>query len=108
MIFLPELLDDSSNWTSFLAKVADLRNIHILDPSCLQDYEPEQIADHVISYMDKHNIESASIVGHGVGGKMALTTGCFHSRRVTGVCVLESGPLDHRYYEAGRELKDVI
>lgn len=34
--------------------------------------------------------------------------GCYHADRVTGVFCLDSGPLDHRNYEAFRELKDVV
>lgn len=74
----------------------------------MSSYDPEDISNQIMDYMDKHHIETASLVGHGVGGKMALMAGCYQNRRVTGVCVLESGPLDHRYYEAGRELKEVI
>lgn len=39
---------------------------------------------------------------------MALAVGCYHAERVTGVFCLDSGPLDHRHYEAYRELKDVV
>lgn len=79
-----------------------------MDPSSFKSYDAEDVANEIVSFMDKHNIQSASLVGHGIGGKMALITGCYHSTRVTGVCVLESGPLDHRYYEAGRELKEIV
>lgn len=39
---------------------------------------------------------------------MALAVGCYHADRVTGVFSLDSGPLDHRHYEAFREVKDVV
>ena len=37
-----------------------------------------------------------------------MAVGCYHADRVTGVFSLDSGPLDHRYYEAFREMKDVV
>lgn len=39
---------------------------------------------------------------------MALATGCYHYDRVTGVFGLNSGPLDHRYYEAFQEFTGYI
>ena len=37
-----------------------------------------------------------------------MAVGCYHADRVTGVFSLDSGPLDHRHYEAFREMKDVV
>lgn len=39
---------------------------------------------------------------------MALAVGCYHAERVTGVFCLDSGPLDHRFYEPFREMKNVV
>lgn len=39
---------------------------------------------------------------------MALAVGCYHAERVTGVFCLDTAPLDHRSFEAFREMKDVV
>jgi len=49
--------------------------------------------------MYDNKISTATVGGHGFGGKLALAVGCYHSKRVTGVFGLDSGPLDYRYYE---------
>lgn len=68
----------------------------------------EEMTNDVIRFMDSHNIKQATLAGHGFGGKMALSVGCYHAERVTGVCVIDSGPLDHRYYEPHKELVSYV
>lgn len=48
--------------------------------------------------MYENKITSATLGGHGFGGKLALAVGCYHSERVTGVFNLDSAPVDHRFF----------
>lgn len=41
----------------------------------------------------------ATLAGHGIGGKIALATGCYHYDKVTGVLALDSTPTNQYYYE---------
>lgn len=58
--------------------------------------------------MYENKISTATLGGHGFGGKLALAVGCYHSERVTGVFCLDSAPVDHRYYESFQEMKDFV
>lgn len=50
----------------------------------------------------------ATLAGHGLGAKIALAAGCYHSERVTGVFAIDSSPMDQRYHESFVELKKNI
>jgi pimeloyl-ACP methyl ester carboxylesterase len=58
--------------------------------------------------MWENKIGSATLAGHGYGGKVALATGCFNPERSSGVFVIDSSPMDHRYHEAFREVKGYV
>lgn len=50
----------------------------------------------------------ATIGGHGFGAKVATATASFNMNRFTGVVNFDSGPIDHRYHEAYRELESYV
>lgn len=112
MIFIGEMFDQHSNWTKFFNdyKVNEQRNIYMISPRNFgnsdrnESLDIEEMTNDVIRFMDSKNIKQATLAGHGFGGKLALSVGCYHSERVTGVCAIDSGPLDHRYYEPHIEL----
>lgn len=68
----------------------------------------EEMANDVARFMYENKISTATLGGHGFGGKLALATGCYHHSRVTGVINVDTAPMDHRYFEAFREFKDNI
>ena len=37
-----------------------------------------------------------------------MAVGCYHAERVSGVFCIDSSPMDQRYHESFRELKDVV
>lgn len=49
--------------------------------------------------MWENKLSTATLAGHGYGGKVALATGCYNSERVTGVFAIDTSPMDHRYFE---------
>jgi len=58
--------------------------------------------------MYQNKISTATFGGHGFGAKLALAVGCYHPERTSGVFGIDSGPLDHRYYEPFIELKNYV
>lgn len=118
LIFFSETLDPVTNWIPFFTnpdnKFLDFRNIYLINPRNIgtSDYHDsfgiEEMADDVVRFMYENKISTATIGGHGLGGKLALAVGCYHSERVTGVFCIDSAPLDHRYHEAFREFKNVV
>jgi len=58
--------------------------------------------------MYENKITSATLGGHGFGGKLALAVGCYHAERVTGVFCLDTAPVDHRTYQPFQEMRDYV
>ena len=50
----------------------------------------------------------ATLGGHGVGGKIALATGCYHMDKVTGYFGLDTTPMNHFYHEPVKQLREYI
>jgi len=90
------------------------RNIYILYPRNLgtsdrtDSLNYTEMADDVARFMWEHKISTATLGGHGVGGKLALATGCYHADRVTGVVALDTAPLNQSYIEAYQELNGYL
>ena len=118
MIWLPELVEPAENFARFFNRpdnrISDLRNVWLLNhrnqggsdhhPS----YDMDDLSNDIIRFMDENKITMATIGGHGYGAKVAAATAINNMNRFTGVMMLESGPLDHRYYDAWRELAEYI
>lgn len=58
--------------------------------------------------MDKNQISTATIGGHGFGAKVATATATDNLNRFTGVMWLDGGPVDQTYHPAFVELKNYI
>jgi len=54
------------------------------------DYTTEDFVHYLIAFMDELNIESAVLVGHGIGGKIALALTLENSDRVSKVVLVNS------------------
>lgn len=92
----------------------DYRNVWILNPRNFgnSDRHPswdlEEMSNDVARFMYENKISTATVAGHGFGGKLALAFGCYHLDRVTGVMVVDTAPIDHRYFESFKEFRSNI
>lgn len=66
------------------------------------------MANDVVRFMYENKISTATLAGHGFGGKLALAVGCYHAERVSGVFAIDTAPLDHRYFDAFKEFKGYV
>ena len=55
-----------------------------------ESFDIEDVTNDVVRYMWENRISTATLAGHGYGGKVALATGCFNPERSTGVFVIDS------------------
>lgn len=49
-----------------------------------ESFDLEDQANDVVRFMYQNKISTATLGGHGIGGKIALAAGCYHIDRVTG------------------------
>lgn len=66
------------------------------------------MADDVARFMWEHKISTATLAGHGVGGKLALAVGCYHAERVTGIMALDTAPLNQHFIESYQEMNQYL
>jgi pimeloyl-ACP methyl ester carboxylesterase len=60
------------------------------------------IKDDVVRFMFENQISMATMGGHGLGGKIALATACYHLNKTTGYFGIASSPMSQYYFEAAR------
>jgi pimeloyl-ACP methyl ester carboxylesterase len=58
--------------------------------------------------MYENRISTATLGGHGLGGKVALAAACYHYDKVTGYFGLDSAPMNQYYHESVRELRKYL
>jgi len=101
LIVLHGLLGSSRNWQSTGADLAarfhvfalDLRN-HGRSPHADEMTFSAMEAD-VIDWMDKQGINRAALMGHSLGGKVAMLVACRHPERVERLVVVDVAPKDY-------------
>ena len=101
LIVLHGLLGSSRNWQSTGADLAerfhvfalDLRN-HGRSPHTDEMTFGAMVAD-VLAWMDGQGIARASIMGHSMGGKVAMLLACLHPERVEKLYVVDVAPKDY-------------
>jgi pimeloyl-ACP methyl ester carboxylesterase len=49
--------------------------------------------------MYENRISSATLGGHGMGGKVALAAACYHFDKTTGYFGLDTSPMEQYYHE---------
>jgi esterase len=78
---------------NFTVYSIDLRN-HGRSPWAPTMTLPE-MAEDIRVFMDRHNITSASIVGHSLGGKVAMQLALSHPERVNQLIVADIAPVEY-------------
>ena len=103
LIILHGLLGSSRTWQTAARDLASRFHVFALDLRNHGEspHAPEQtfclmVAD-VIEWMDDRRLGKASVLGHSLGGKVAMLLACRHEARVESLCVVDIAP---RAYEA--------
>lgn len=104
LIFLHGLFGNSNNWRSISYSSAirdrrrsllvDLRNHGDSDHHELMTYE--DMANDLLRLINDLNIEKCTLLGHSMGGKVAMTFATLFPQRLDGLLVIDSAPKDHR------------
>lgn len=58
--------------------------------------------------MYENKLSTATLGGHGLGGKIALAAACYHYDKVTGYFGIDSTPMNQFYHEPVRELRQIL
>jgi esterase len=62
---------------------------------CSKGMDHKTQALDILKFMDGHNIEKTSLVGHSMGGKTAMMLACLHPERINKLCVIDTAPISY-------------
>jgi len=89
----------------FAVSALDLPGFGYSTKSLSFNYTPEGFADFVVSYMDTRGIREAVLVGHSMGGIVAVTTSLRYPERVSKLILVDSGGYDSPRFMPFRMMK---
>jgi len=103
LVFLHGLFGSSSNWHSiarqlesdFHILVVDLRN-HGRSPHSQHVGYPE-MADDLFKLVDDHGLDQVVLIGHSMGGKVAMWFALHHSELVARLVVVDIAPVSYEH-----------
>lgn len=101
-IILHGFLGMSDNWKTLGTQYSENGyEVHLVDQRNhgksfhSEEFNYDVLSEDVIRYMDHHNIDSAYVMGHSMGGKTAMQLATSYPKRVTKLIVADIAP---RYY----------
>lgn len=102
LLIIHGFLGMSDNWKSFGALyAAEGFQVHILDlrnhgkSFHSNDFSYDSMANDILDYCQAHNLEKISIIGHSMGGKVAMLFATEYPNKVEKLIVADIGP---KYY----------
>ena len=103
LVILHGLLGSSRNWQTAGKDLASRYHVLALDlrNHGLSPHEPtmgyaDMQAD-VLAWMDRQGLGQATVLGHSMGGKVAMSLACREPSRVAGLIVVDMAPKDYRW-----------
>ena len=103
IILLHGLFGSSRNWRSFARRLqanfrvitADLRN-HGASPHA-EDMDYDDMADDVSALLDKLKLNQATLIGHSMGGKVAMVLTLRSPRRIKRLLAIDIAPVSYKH-----------
>lgn len=107
VLILHGLLGSAGNWRTTAPKLSSRRRLLSLDvrnhgaSPHVDDMRFGSCAADVLRLMDKKGIDKAIVLGHSLGGKIAMATGLLNPDRVLSVVSVDMSPEDYRLTDDG-------
>jgi pimeloyl-ACP methyl ester carboxylesterase len=115
VLILHGLLGSARNWSSFARQIGATHRVFALD---LRNHGAspwadrmtyDQMAEDVRAFMARQELPAASVIGHSMGGKLAMRLALAHGEQVLRLVVVDVAPVAYRrsfnaYVEAMRGL----
>ena len=102
LILLHGLFGSLENLGGIARRLEDGWQIHALDERNhgssphTDDMDYPAMAEDVIAYLDAQGIEKASLLGHSMGGKVAMQVALKHPERVRSLIVADISPVTYK------------
>jgi len=112
LIIMHGLYGSSDNWVSiarelmqyFSVYIIDLRN-HGASPH-LPEHNYNVMVNDLVEFMNDNEINRAIIMGHSMGGKVAMFFAAMHPERVKKLVVVDISPRSYEFDKGDRQIAD--
>jgi len=103
LVILHGLFGMSDNWLTignelaghgFTVHIPDLRN-HGRSPHC-GTHRYTDMADDLLNYLEEHKLDRCHLLGHSMGGKLAMIFSLLHPEQVTKLMVVDIAPSNYQ------------
>lgn len=106
IVIIPGLFGSTANWRRFASELASDYVVYVIDQrnhgrsphADTQTYE--DMADDLLSFIDRHELDKVILCGHSMGGKTAMAFALLHSERVAKLLVLDIAPVVYQHTHA--------
>ncbi len=103
VIILHGFFASSRNWRQIADKLSLNHHVYVLDmrnhgvsPHHMNMDYPSMAAD-LLAFMDAHNINTANLLGHSMGGKVAMWLALSYPNRVNKLLVADIAPVKYQH-----------
>lgn len=115
VVILHGLLGSARNWSSFARQLGATRRVFALDlrnhgaSPWADEMTYDGMADDVRAFLDRQGLPAAAVIGHSMGGKVAMRLALAHGGQVDRLVVVDIAPVAyqrdfHAHVEAMRGL----
>ena len=101
VIILHGLLGSLDNWQSIAKKLAEIFQVFIVDQRNhgrsphADDFNYQILSDDLLDFLEQQHISKAHLIGHSMGGKVAMKFALNHTDKVVKLVVVDIGPNDY-------------
>lgn len=101
LIILHGLLGSLDNWQSIAKKLAERNTVYILDQRNhgksphSEDFSYELLVNDLLNFYAEHNIRSANLLGHSMGGKAVMYFALKYPEKTSRLIVVDVAPVNY-------------
>ena len=117
LIVLHGLFGSARNWASIARALAETHHVYALDlrnhgaSERAMTMTYEEMAEDVAGFMTEHDIENATVMGHSMGGKVAMRLALDAPERIKALIVVDIAPVSYTHdmtdYIAAMQMMDL-
>lgn len=112
LIIMHGLYGSSDNWVTIARELMSNFSVYVLDlrnhgtSVHLSEHNYHVMTDDLVEFMNDNSISAATIVGHSMGGKVAMFFTALHPQRVKRLVVVDISPRSYSYDKGSSQVTD--
>ena len=116
LIILHGLFGESKNWNSIANELSSHFEVHLIDQRNHgnsfhhQEHNYQVLANDVYNYINEHSLKNYSIIGHSMGGKVAMQFSLMYPDEIQNLIIVDIAPKEYKneYYAIFEGLQKVL